>query len=83
MLTQEQRELFQKDKYELVDMIVSLRKKLKSNGTLPEEQNKTTWTVPNKLEPPVDAIAKSLNKLNKEMGYGNKEETSKAFKEEC
>ena len=82
MLTDEQRELFQKDKYELVDMIVSLRKKVKSDNTLPKEQKKTVWTAPSKFEPPVDAIGKSLNKLNKEMGYGNKKE-SKAFKEEC
>ena len=70
MLTEEQKELFQKDKYELVDIIVKLRKSLN-----PEKESK--------IETPSDTIIKhALNKLNKEMSYGNKEESKTDRKEE-
>ena len=66
MLTDEQKELFQKDKYELVDIIIDLRNKLKNNHS----------------EMPGDAIIKrALNKLNKESDYGNKKE-NKTYREE-
>ena len=83
MLTQEQRELFQKDKYELVDMIVGLRKKLKENGVEVMKEKSETWKIPNDLGPIQGTIERVLDKLNKEMDYGNKEENqNKAFKEE-
>jgi hypothetical protein len=74
MLTEEQKELFQKDKYELVDIIVKLRK----NNTIKPKINPLEFT-----SPPKGTIEKALNKLNKEMNYGNKEENSnKTFKKE-
>ena len=59
MLTKEQKELFQKDKYELVDMIVRLKK-----GIEIEEEPSITINVPE------DGIQRSLDKLKKETGYG-------------
>ena len=72
MLTEEQKELFQKDKYELVDIIIRLRKNLN-----PERESK--------IETPSDkTIKNALNKLNKEMSYGNKEESkTNRTEEEC
>jgi hypothetical protein len=88
MLTEEQRELFQKDKYELVDIIVGLRSDLRKLGI--KEMKPKTWTLPvpkpiqnSKFDPPEETIEKVLNKLKKEMDYGIKEENkSKASKEE-
>ena len=65
MLTDEQKELFQKDKYELVDIIISLRKGKK------EPVIKESFNKENVKE---GAIERALNKLNKEMSYGNKKE---------
>ena len=62
MLTKEQRELFQKDKYELVDIIISLKKGIE----IKKEPSVT-------INAPEDGIQKSLNKLKKEIGYGEKE----------
>ena len=62
MLTEEQKELFQKDKYELVDMIVRLKR-----GVRIEEEPTVT------INAPEDGIQKSLNKLKKEIGYGEEE----------
>ena len=75
MLTKEQKELFQKDKYELVDMIIRLKRGVEIEETEPSVN----------LAPPQDAIKRSLNKLKKELGYGqerNKEENYQAYREE-
>ena len=74
MLTEEQKKLFQKDKYELVDMIIKLRRGVEEDKAQPSVS----------LNPPEDAIQRSLNKLNKELGYGqerNKEENYQAYRE--
>ena len=62
MLTKEQKKLFQKDKYELVDMIIRLKRGI-------EIEDEPTVTI----NAPEDGIQKSLNKLKKEIGYGEKE----------
>ena len=69
MLTKEQKELFQKDKYEVVDMIVRLKK-----GIEIEEEPSITINVPE------DGIQRSLDKLKKETGYGE-EENIKTYQE--
>jgi peptide subunit release factor 1 (eRF1) len=72
MLTSEQKELFQKDKYELVDMIVELRR------------NKGKKYIPHYvITPPEGAIENAFNRLNKEMiDVEEKNRKSKTNKEE-
>ena len=59
MLTKEQKKLFQKDKYELVDIIIRLKR-----GVEIEKEPSVTINIPE------DGIQKSLDKLKKETGYG-------------
>ena len=60
MLTKEQKKLFQKDKYELVDIIIRLKR-----GFEVEENEPSIDIVV-----PQDGIKRSLDKLKKETGYG-------------
>lgn len=68
MLTSEQKELFQKDKYELVDIIIQLRTELK---------NKKPTMSGDMI------IQKALNKLNKETNYGHEESKTYKKESEC
>ena len=76
MLKKEERELLQKDKYELVEIIMQLKK---GKNPFKKPAKRAIW-----VNPPKYGIKNAINKLNKEMGYGKREsqEENRTSKEE-
>ena len=76
MLKKEERELLQKDKYELVEIIMKFKE---GKNPLKKPAKKRIW-----VNPPVDGIKNAMDKLNKEMDYGKREsqEESETYREE-